>query len=298
MRVEVVFASGSGPGSSRTTAQEAPCPAGSGQKSTALDRRVCSWTPTLRLRLGPTSADRLREMRSNLIHPSLLLARPFRSLGALCSPLREAPRPTSPVKQVRLHRPRGAGSVDSLHYLIAHQRSVLLHSSSPRLRPLSAPALALSGHSAGGTPAEEAVRARCQAPSSLHEPGASCSWGASARSMLLNSNPNQIIPTKNTRPSNGGDNGGCGKRRGCATQAVQLAAAVSFCFGLVLGNLVLRTHGGCVIYPSETFDAVAVGFASIGKKWTVLHDVPTMLRGCSPLPHARPATSYELRGRR
>lgn len=141
MRVEVVFASGSGPGSSRTTAQEAPCPAGSGQKSTALDRRVCSWTPTLRLRLGPTSADRLREMRSNLIHPSLLLARPFRSLGALCSPLREAPRPTSPVKQVRLHRPRGAGSVDSLHYLIAHQRSVLLHSSSPRLRPLSAPAV-------------------------------------------------------------------------------------------------------------------------------------------------------------
>jgi len=47
------------------------------------------------------------------------------------------------------------------------------------------------------------------------------------------------------------------------------------CFGLVLGNLAAWSHGSCVVYPSEVFDAAAVVDAVVDEKCSVLHGVPT-----------------------
>ncbi|WP_019672214.1 AMP-binding protein [Psychrobacter lutiphocae] len=48
------------------------------------------------------------------------------------------------------------------------------------------------------------------------------------------------------------------------------------CFGMVLGNLAILTHGGCVIYPNDGFDPLSVLEAVQNEKCTALHGVPTM----------------------
>ncbi|KDQ60182.1 hypothetical protein JAAARDRAFT_32562 [Jaapia argillacea MUCL 33604] len=51
------------------------------------------------------------------------------------------------------------------------------------------------------------------------------------------------------------------------------------CFGLVLGNLALWTHGGCIVYPSEAFDPKYIVDAVVEEKCTALHGVPTHFMG-------------------
>ena len=48
------------------------------------------------------------------------------------------------------------------------------------------------------------------------------------------------------------------------------------CFGMVLGNLAVLTHGGCIVYPNDAFDALTVLQTVAQEKCTGLHGVPTM----------------------
>ncbi len=48
------------------------------------------------------------------------------------------------------------------------------------------------------------------------------------------------------------------------------------CFGMVLGNLAILTHGGCIIYPNDGFDPLTVLQTVEAEKCTALHGVPTM----------------------
>jgi len=48
------------------------------------------------------------------------------------------------------------------------------------------------------------------------------------------------------------------------------------CFGLVLGNLAVFTHGATAVYASETFNPGAVLRVVSEEKCTGLHGVPTM----------------------
>ncbi|MBP8928433.1 MAG: AMP-binding protein, partial [Ottowia sp.] len=48
------------------------------------------------------------------------------------------------------------------------------------------------------------------------------------------------------------------------------------CFGMVLGNLAVLTHGGCIVYPNDAFDALTVLQTVQAEKCTGLHGVPTM----------------------
>jgi fatty-acyl-CoA synthase len=48
------------------------------------------------------------------------------------------------------------------------------------------------------------------------------------------------------------------------------------CFGLVLGNLAVFTHGATAVYASETFNPAAVLKVISQEKCTGLHGVPTM----------------------
>lgn len=48
------------------------------------------------------------------------------------------------------------------------------------------------------------------------------------------------------------------------------------CFGLVLGLLATLTHGGKIVYPSETFDARACLNAITDERCTAIHGVPAM----------------------
>ena len=48
------------------------------------------------------------------------------------------------------------------------------------------------------------------------------------------------------------------------------------CFGMVLGNLAILTHGGCIIYPNDGFEPLSVLKAVEEEKCTALHGVPTM----------------------
>ena len=48
------------------------------------------------------------------------------------------------------------------------------------------------------------------------------------------------------------------------------------CFGMVLGNLAAITHGVTMVYPSESFDALAVLESVEAERCTGLHGVPTM----------------------
>ncbi|MCK9514957.1 MAG: AMP-binding protein [Ottowia sp.] len=57
------------------------------------------------------------------------------------------------------------------------------------------------------------------------------------------------------------------------------------CFGMVLGNLAVLTHGACIVYPSDGFDPLAVLQAVQDEKCTGLHGVPTMF--IAELDHPR-----------
>jgi fatty-acyl-CoA synthase len=48
------------------------------------------------------------------------------------------------------------------------------------------------------------------------------------------------------------------------------------CFGMVLGNLAIVTHGACIVVPSEAFDPRAVLEAVEAERCTSLYGVPTM----------------------
>lgn len=48
------------------------------------------------------------------------------------------------------------------------------------------------------------------------------------------------------------------------------------CFGMVLGNLAILTHGGTIVYPNDGFEPVSVLEAVQAEKCTGLHGVPTM----------------------
>jgi fatty-acyl-CoA synthase len=50
------------------------------------------------------------------------------------------------------------------------------------------------------------------------------------------------------------------------------------CFGMTLGNLACTTHGACMIYPSECFNAGAVLQTIEAERCTSLYGVPTMFR--------------------
>jgi fatty-acyl-CoA synthase len=48
------------------------------------------------------------------------------------------------------------------------------------------------------------------------------------------------------------------------------------CFGMVLGNLAVVTHGACIVVPSESFDARATLETVAAERCTSLYGVPTM----------------------
>ncbi|MBV9505827.1 MAG: AMP-binding protein, partial [Acidobacteriia bacterium] len=48
------------------------------------------------------------------------------------------------------------------------------------------------------------------------------------------------------------------------------------CFGMVLSNLTAVTHGAAMVFPSESFDALAVLETVEAERCTALHGVPTM----------------------
>src|SRR5262245_50104978 len=56
------------------------------------------------------------------------------------------------------------------------------------------------------------------------------------------------------------------------------------CFGMVLGNLACVTHGAAMVYPGESFDALAVLETVQAERCTALHGVPTMF--IAELDHA------------
>jgi fatty-acyl-CoA synthase len=62
------------------------------------------------------------------------------------------------------------------------------------------------------------------------------------------------------------------------TEADRVCLPVPFyhCFGMVLGNLAIVTHGACIVLPSEAFDAKAVLEAVAEERCTSLYGVPTM----------------------
>ncbi|KAH8724991.1 hypothetical protein GQ44DRAFT_772398 [Phaeosphaeriaceae sp. PMI808] len=49
------------------------------------------------------------------------------------------------------------------------------------------------------------------------------------------------------------------------------------CFGLTLGLLAILSHGGKIVYPAESFDAVAAMQAISDERCTALHGVPAMM---------------------
>jgi fatty-acyl-CoA synthase len=56
------------------------------------------------------------------------------------------------------------------------------------------------------------------------------------------------------------------------------------CFGMVLGNLAVVTHGACIVIPAEAFDAGAVLETVAEERCTSLYGVPTMF--IAALAHA------------
>jgi fatty-acyl-CoA synthase len=62
------------------------------------------------------------------------------------------------------------------------------------------------------------------------------------------------------------------------TAADRVCIPVPFyhCFGMVLGNLAVVTHGACIVVPSEAFDPRAALEAVAAERCTSLYGVPTM----------------------
>ncbi len=56
------------------------------------------------------------------------------------------------------------------------------------------------------------------------------------------------------------------------------------CFGMVLGNLAITTHGACMVYPGESFEPGAVLRTVQAERCTSLYGVPTMF--IAELDHA------------
>jgi fatty-acyl-CoA synthase len=75
------------------------------------------------------------------------------------------------------------------------------------------------------------------------------------------------------------------------TEADRLCIPVPLyhCFGMVLGNLAVLTHGGCIVYPGDGFDPLAVLQTVQDERCTGLHGVPTMF--IAELDHPRFAAS-------
>ena len=71
------------------------------------------------------------------------------------------------------------------------------------------------------------------------------------------------------------------------TEADRLCIPVPLyhCFGMVLGNLACLTHGACIVYPNDAFDALTVLETVQKEKCTGLHGVPTMF--IAELDHPR-----------
>ena len=67
------------------------------------------------------------------------------------------------------------------------------------------------------------------------------------------------------------------------------------CFGLVLGLLATITHGGKIVYPSETFDAAACLQAIPNEQCTAIHGVPAMFDSMFELPRPPNFDSHRLR---
>ncbi|VWX57686.1 putative acyl-CoA synthetase YngI [Burkholderiales bacterium 8X] len=67
------------------------------------------------------------------------------------------------------------------------------------------------------------------------------------------------------------------------------------CFGMVLGNLAVLTHGGTIVYPNDGFDPLTVLQTVQDEKCTGLHGVPTMF--IAELDHPRFA-EFDLRALR
>jgi fatty-acyl-CoA synthase len=62
------------------------------------------------------------------------------------------------------------------------------------------------------------------------------------------------------------------------TRADRVCVPVPFyhCFGMVLGNLAIVTHGACIVVPAEAFEARATLEAVAEERCTSLYGVPTM----------------------
>ncbi|GAA0369557.1 linear/branched/unsaturated fatty acid:CoA ligase LbuL [Streptomyces blastmyceticus] len=62
------------------------------------------------------------------------------------------------------------------------------------------------------------------------------------------------------------------------TEADRVALPVPFyhCFGMVMGNLAVTTHGSCIVVPAPSFDPVATLHAVERERCTSLYGVPTM----------------------
>src|SRR5262249_52775814 len=62
------------------------------------------------------------------------------------------------------------------------------------------------------------------------------------------------------------------------TPADRVCLPVPFyhCFGMVLGNMAIVTHGACIVVPSEAFDPGAVLETVEAERCTSLYGVPTM----------------------
>ncbi|MGO9752610.1 MAG: AMP-binding protein [Solirubrobacteraceae bacterium] len=48
------------------------------------------------------------------------------------------------------------------------------------------------------------------------------------------------------------------------------------CFGMVIGNLAITSHGACIVYPAEAFDPLATLQGCAQERCTSLYGVPTM----------------------
>lgn len=67
------------------------------------------------------------------------------------------------------------------------------------------------------------------------------------------------------------------------------------CFGLVLGLLAIITHGGKIVYPSETFDPAACLRTISDEQCTAIHGVPAMFDSIFSLPRPRNFDCRRLR---
>jgi fatty-acyl-CoA synthase len=79
----------------------------------------------------------------------------------------------------------------------------------------------------------------------------------------------------------------------CYTEADRVCIPVPFyhCFGMVLGNLAVTTHGACIVIPAPGFDADLSLQAVQAERCTSLYGVPTMFIAELALPHF---SSYDL----